>query len=63
MLLKAYAFKISHIPEKENVLAEFLSRKPMKSIITPEEMTDKCKIMFIHEAEAVKAECVVAETA
>ena len=61
MLLKAYDFKTSHIPGK-NVVADFLSRKPIKSIISPEEEQPEYTILFIKDNITVKAECVVAET-
>ena len=62
MLLKAYDLKISHIPGKENVTADFLSRRPINSVISPEEKPGECLILFIQENDIVKAECVVAET-
>ena len=62
MLLKAYNFKISHIPGKENVIADFLSRRHINSMITPEEESPEYTIMFIEENQTVTAECVSAET-
>ena len=62
MMLKAYNFKISHIAGKENVIADFLSRKPINSMITSEEESAEVTIMFIGENKTVTAECVEAET-
>ena len=62
MLLKAYDFKISHIPGKQNVVADFLSRKPINTMISPEEKPTDCLILFIQDNPTIKAECVVAET-
>ena len=63
MLLKAYDFKISHIPGKQNVIADFLSRKPINTMISPEEEPADCLIMFVdNKNPVVKAECVIAET-
>ena len=62
MILKAYNFKISHIPGKDNVIADFLSRKPINSIKSPEEETTDSLIMFIQGNETVTAACVIEET-
>ena len=62
MVLKAYDFKISHIPGKQNVIADFLSRKSINDISTPEEETDETTILFIQDNVTVKAECVAVET-
>ena len=62
MILKAYNYKISHIAGKDNVIADFLSCKPINSIRSTEEETSDNFILFIKGNETVTAECVVAET-
>ena len=62
MILKAYNFKISHIAGKDNVIADFLSCKPINSIRSTEDETSDNSILFIKENETVTAECVIVET-
>ena len=62
MLLKACDFKISHIPGKENVIADFPSRRPINSMISSEEKSTENIILFIEGNETLKAKCVVAVT-
>ena len=62
MWLKAYDFQIKHIPGKGNVVADFLSTKPINSIISPAEQQPEYTILFIQDNETVKAECIVSET-
>ena len=62
MVLKAYDFKISHIPGKENVIADFLSCRPINSMISSEEKSTENIILFIEGNETLKEKSVVAET-
>ena len=57
MLLKAYDFKISHIPGKQNVVADFLSRKPINTMISSEEKSTEHTILLIQDNVAIKAVC------
>ena len=60
--LKAYNFNITHIPGKQNVIADFLSRKPINTTISAAEKQTESVIIFIQDNRTVKAECVVMET-
>ena len=63
LLLKAYDYKISHIPGKKNVIADFLSRKAINTMISSEEKSEEGEIMFIEDNRTtVKADCIASET-
>ena len=61
LLLAAYNYTIEFIPGKENVYADYLSRKPINGQPTPAEQVD-VKIMFIEGEEIINSNMVEMET-
>ena len=60
MNLSAYEYTVQHIPGKNNVLADFMSRKPVPGSPSTEELVD-VQVLFV-DNEIVNAASVVAET-
>ena len=62
MILKAYNFKISHIAGKNNVIADFLSRKPINNMTSENEKVENDLILMVRDNETVTADCIASET-
>jgi hypothetical protein len=61
LLLAAYNYTIEFISGKENVYADFLSRKPINIQPTPEEQVE-VRVMFIEGEQIVNSTMVAMET-
>ena len=62
LVLTAYDYEIQYLPGKENVLADFLSRKPMEGQPSTDEKVDVQVLFTETEHEVVNAATIVAET-
>ena len=61
LLLAAYNYTIEFIPGRENVYADFLSRRPIDANLSQEEQVT-VDVMFIEEDQFVNASMVARET-
>ena len=61
LLLAAYNYTIECITGKENIFADFLSRKPLKAESSPEEHVD-VQVLFIDEQRVISSGMVHMKT-
>ena len=61
LILSAYDYVIQHVSGKQNVFADYLSRKPTPGTATPEEQVD-VQVLLIDEEAVLNADCVAKET-
>ena len=61
LLLSAYNYTVEYITDKENVFADFLSKKPLKAEPSPEEHVD-VQVMFIDGERVNNSSMVAMET-
>ena len=54
-------FSIPDIPGKQNVTADFMSRKPTSGESSREEMLDEAQVLFVEE-EIIDAKTIISET-
>ena len=61
MNLAAYDYTMQYISGRQNVMADFMSRKPTSGESSREEMLDEAQVLFVEE-EIIDADTIISET-
>ena len=61
MNLAAYNYTMQYIPGKQNVMADFMSRKPTSGESSREEMLDEAQAQLVEE-EIIDGNTIISET-